>query len=301
MKKNVFILALASWSLTQAQEAASTTPSAAGLDASTQILLWLLGTLVLLGLLTVFVSIRVIILLINQENARKGYPAISLFGDLWKKIDKQFVSGEMTPIELESEARLPHAYDGIYELNNQMPPWLRNLFIGTIGFAVVYMAVYYVFGVGKFQEQEYEEQVMMAALKQEEYLKKMANSIDESNVKLDLKDVAMIEKGKSIFMSNCKACHGGNGEGGVGPNLTDSYWLHGNTINDVFKVVKYGVPEKGMIAWQSKMTPMDLAAVSNFIFTMQGTNPVNAKQPEGKNYAETDNVKVETDSATINL
>ncbi|MFQ3575449.1 MAG: cbb3-type cytochrome c oxidase N-terminal domain-containing protein [Cytophagales bacterium] len=284
MKKLVFCFAFSLLRVANAQEV-STTASNQGLDVNTQILLWLFGILVVLGLLTVLVSIKVILLLINQENKRKGYAEISLMGDLWKSIDKKFVSGDMVPLELESEARLPHAYDGIYELNNQMPPWLKNLFIGTIGFAVVYLAVYYVFGLGKFQDQEYQDQMKLAAIQQEEYLKKAANSIDESNVKLDLKDLAMLEKGKNIFMNNCKACHGENGEGGVGPNLTDSYWLHGNSINDVFKVVKYGVPEKGMIAWQSKMTPMDLASVSNFILSLQGSKPENAKQPEGKNYA----------------
>ncbi len=77
-----------------------------------------------------------------------------------------------------------------------------------------------------------------------EYLKKSANNVDESTVKV-LTEAADIAGGEKVFTQNCAACHGKAGEGVVGPNLTDDYWLHGGSIKDVFKTVKYGWPEKG--------------------------------------------------------
>ena len=253
-------------------------------DSVPQVLLWLSILVMIIALITLIVSIHVILLIINKENERLGYPKISLLGDLWEKIDKKYIRGEVKPVEQETYHLLPNSYDGICELNNPMPPWLRNLFYGTITFSIIYLAIYFVFKVSPLQIEEYEEEIRIAQIKKEEHLKKMENSVDENSVKSDLNNIALIDRGKKIFISNCKACHGEFGEGGVGPNLTDSYWLHGNKINDIFKTIKYGVPAKGMIAWQSKLTPMDIAAVSNYILTLQGTNPPNAKQPEGKNY-----------------
>lgn len=63
--------------------------------------------------------------------------------------------------------------------------------------------------------------------------------------------------------------------------MTDEYWLHGGEIEDVFKVVKYGVLDKGMIPWEQSLTPAQIAEVSNYILTLRGTNPPNAKEPQG--------------------
>jgi cytochrome c oxidase cbb3-type subunit 3 len=97
-----------------------------------------------------------------------------------------------------------------------------------------------------------------------------------------LKDSKIVSSGKEIFIAKCVACHGQAGEGGVGPNLTDEYWLHGGSINDIFKTVKYGVPEKGMIAWQATLKPNEIQSVSNYILSIQGSNPANAKAPQGE-------------------
>jgi cytochrome c oxidase cbb3-type subunit 3 len=85
-----------------------------------------------------------------------------------------------------------------------------------------------------------------------------------------------------VYLNSCAACHGQAGEGNVGPNLTDAYWLHGGGIKNVFKTVKYGVPEKGMIAWEKQLSPAQIAQVSSYILSMQGTNPPNAKAPQGE-------------------
>jgi cytochrome c oxidase cbb3-type subunit 3 len=107
-----------------------------------------------------------------------------------------------------------------------------------------------------------------------------------------LSDQADLEAGKIIFNTQCAVCHGTMGEGGIGPNMTDQYWIHGGSIKDIFKTVKYGVPEKGMISWKSQLSAGDMAKVSSYILTLVGTNPPNQKEPQGELYQE----QVETEA-----
>jgi cytochrome c oxidase cbb3-type subunit 3 len=67
----------------------------------------------------------------------------------------------------------------------------------------------------------------------------------------------------------------------VGPNLTDKFWLHGGDIKSIFKTLTHGVPEKGMIAWNKTLNPLQIQKVASFILTLQGTNPAGAKEPQG--------------------
>jgi cytochrome c oxidase cbb3-type subunit 3 len=94
-------------------------------------------------------------------------------------------------------------------------------------------------------------------------------------------------EGGLIFAGVCAACHGKGGEGMVGPNLTDENWIHGGGIKNIFKVIKYGVPEKGMISWQSQLKPDDMRKVASYILSLKGTNPPNAKAPQGEIWTET--------------
>ena len=133
---------------------------------------------------------------------------------------------------------------------------------------------------------ELDKTMQVATAEKEEYLKKVAAKINENTV-TTVSDKAQLTEAKAMFQQKCAACHGQNGEGGVGPNLTDEYWLHGGGIHNVFKTIKYGVPEKGMISWQNQMTPIDMQKVASYILTIKGTNPANAKAPQGDKYTET--------------
>ena len=92
---------------------------------------------------------------------------------------------------------------------------------------------------------------------------------------------SLVAEGELIFKNSCAACHGQLGEGGVGPNFTDDYWIHGGGIKDLFKTIKYGVPEKGMISWQSQLKPGDMQNVASYILSLRGTNPPNQKEAQG--------------------
>lgn len=187
----------------------------------------------------------------------------------------------LRPLSEEKDIVIDHEYDGIRELDNPVPLWFNGLFYATVVFAVVYLAVYHVFGWGLTQEQEYEREMARAEVARELYLSQVANLVDENNVEVDLSP-AIVNAGQAIYMANCAVCHGQAGEGGIGPNMTDEYWVHGGEINDIFRVIKYGVIDKGMIPWEQMLTPGQIAEVSNYILTLRGTNPPNAKEPEGE-------------------
>ena len=175
---------------------------------------------------------------------------------------------------------MDHDYDGILELDNSLPPWWLIMFFGTIFFGAIYMGYYFLMN-GPSQEREYLDEMMMAQEEVDAYKEMMGPTVDETNVEL-ITDASSLDEGKEIYDLNCVACHGPNGEGGVGPNLGDDYWIHGNSISDVFSTVKYGVPEKGMIPWESQLNPKQIQNVSSYILTkIAGTNPAGGIDPQG--------------------
>lgn len=197
----------------------------------------------------------------------------------WQAIGAKLLS--LRPLEEEKDLEIEHEYDGIKELDNPVPAWFNALFYSTIAFGVVYLLVYHVFGWGPNQDQEYQREMALAEKAKQEFLAQAANLIDESTIEIDATG-ALAAAGQGIYMANCAVCHGNAGEGGIGPNLADEYWLHGGDIKDVFAVVKYGVPDKGMVPWEQTLTPGQIAEVSNYIMTLVGTNPPNPKDPQGE-------------------
>lgn len=188
-------------------------------------------------------------------------------------------------VEKEAEILMDHDYDGIKELDNNLPPWWKYGFYLTIVVAIVYMIHYHGAKTGNLQAAEYAEEVKAAEIAIAEHMKNSANNVDESSVKM-LTAEADLKTGKDLFISTCAACHGQLGEGGVGPNLTDDYWVHGGSVVDIFKTVKYGWPDKGMKSWKEDLSPMQMAQVTSFIKTLRGTNPPKQKEKQGDLYVE---------------
>lgn len=187
------------------------------------------------------------------------------------------------PMAKEETILLDHEYDGILELDNNLPPWWKNLFYLTIIFAVGYMLYYHVFD-GPTQEMEYEREVATATIAIEEYKKNNPDLIDASSVEM-LTDAADLNAGESIYNTNCAVCHRADGGGGIGPNLADEYWILGGDIASIYNVISEGGRAgKGMVAWKSELNPLEIAQVSSYILTLQGSNPADAKAPEGDLY-----------------
>ncbi|MCD6068997.1 MAG: cytochrome c class [Bacteroidetes bacterium] len=187
-------------------------------------------------------------------------------------------------IEKEQDIMLDHDYDGIRELDNDLPPWWKYGFYLTVAISVIYMINFHVVKTGDLQTEEYEKSMAAAKAEVEAYMKTAAGNVDESTVKQ--LEGADIEQGKEIFTGNCAACHGKDGQGTVGPNLTDAYWLHGGSMPDIFKSIKYGWVDKGMKSWKEDLSPMQIAQLTSYIRTLAGTNPAGAKAAQGDLYKE---------------
>jgi cytochrome c oxidase cbb3-type subunit 3 len=202
----------------------------------------------------------------------------------WNKIMNR--ASDAVPIEEEETILLDHNYDGIRELDNHLPPWWKWLFYFTIVWGIVYLFVYHVFDALPLMHEEYDIVMEDARIAREAFMASAGNNIDESNVEFS-DEPQVLANGKAIYDRECVACHAPEGQGLIGPNFTDNYWIHGGSINDVFTTVKYGVPQKGMISWQSKLSPSEMRDVSSYILTFVGTTPKNPpppKAPEGQLY-----------------
>ena len=194
------------------------------------------------------------------------------------KIYKKLVGTR--PMEEEGELILDHNYDGIKELDNNLPPWWLWGFYASIFFAAFYLLKYHVFN-GDSQIDEYETELAQAKIDLEEYKKTAKDLVDFNTVEL-LTDASDLSSGKAIFEANCVACHMSDGGGGIGPNLTDHNWILGGGIKNVFKTVSEGGRDgKGMIAWKSTLKPAEIAQVSSYLLTLEGTTPAKPKAPEG--------------------
>jgi len=184
------------------------------------------------------------------------------------------------PMEEEGEIVLDHNYDGIKELDNNLPPWWIYSFYASIIFAVIYMFKYHVFN-GDNQITELKTEYAEAKIAIEEYKKTAKNLVDFNTVEV-LTDASDLEAGKTLFETNCIACHKADGGGGIGPNLTDPNWILGGGIKNVFKTVSEGGRDgKGMIAWKQSLKPLEIAQVSSYVLQFEGTTPAEPKAAEG--------------------
>lgn len=239
----------------------------------------LIGFVVIYKLLSAM--IRMEELKIYEKHGISAFVDTKKESSFWKRLDSKLT--DAIPLEKEKDIMLDHDYDGIRELDNKLPPWWVWLFKLTIFIGVVYMGYYHMSGNEWSSDREWEEEMAAAKIEVDAYLATKKDLITEKDVTelTGEKDLAI---GKKIYDQNCLACHGDKGQGGIGPNMTDEFWIHGGSVKDIFKTIKYGVLEKGMIAWKSQLKPKKMQQVTSYIMTMQGTNPPNAKAAEGEKY-----------------
>jgi cytochrome c oxidase cbb3-type subunit 3 len=282
------------------------TEGVANQSGSVETLLYVvIGLVLLISVLVLLVAIYTLfvvrtILLQEQAKAEAEGAEIIPEASIWKKLSKSLT--RVTPIEREADILLDHNYDGIRELDNHLPPWWKWLFYLTMVWSVIYLLAYHVFDVLPSSDQEYNNEIMRAEAALEARRATMTDLFDETNVEVTT-DATALENGASIFARQCAVCHQADGGGNVGPNMTDEYWIHGGDIKDLFSVIKYGVPEKGMISWEAQLTPGDMRDVASYILTLQGTTPANPKTPEGELYvppvAAEDSASVEETNAEV--
>ena len=175
---------------------------------------------------------------------------------------------------------LDHNYDGIQELDNNLPRWWVWLFYITILYAAVYLIYYHVARVGDLQVAEYDKEVKAGAI-----LKDAAMGHFEANIPTltPSTDAAVLQDGSQTYAKFCAPCHRADGGGLVGPNLTDNYWIHGSNYVDTVKVIWDGVPAKGMITWKAVLKPEQIQSVASYIYTLRGAKLLSpGKLPENQ-------------------
>ncbi len=190
------------------------------------------------------------------------------------------------PIENESSLLLNHDYDGIKELDNNLPPWWVYSFYACIVFAAIYLVRFEILGADN-QEMELKKELAQAKIDVEAYMKNAPDLMDEKTVTL-LTDPAALAQGKEIFTTNCAACHRADAGGQIGPNLTDDHWILGGGIKNVFHTITNGGRDgKGMVSWKTNgMKPKDIQKVASYVLSLRGSNPKDAKAPDGELWVE---------------
>ena len=171
-----------------------------------------------------------------------------------------------------------HSYDGIEELDNPLPKWWLYGFYLTIVFAVLYTG-YYQFGPGISLSEAYTRSV--AAIKASR-ADQQKGGVDTAALLAAVADKGQAAQGKAMFLEKCAACHGENGQGIIGPNLTDKFWIHGGKPEQIFTTIKTGVPDKGMPVWGETLKPDEMMRLVSFIASIKDSHPVGAKEPQGQ-------------------
>ncbi len=176
---------------------------------------------------------------------------------------------------------LGHDYDGIEEYDNPLPGWWTWLFVASIVFSVGYYA-YYQLGPGPTVVAQYEDE-MRVADERRAALAPPPGTASEASLRGLAGNAGAMAGAKEIFAVRCMPCHGTQGQGLIGPNLTDDYWLHGGTLVQIREIISQGVPEKGMVPWKDQLKPEELDALTAYVSTLHGSNPPNPKPAQGVN------------------
>ncbi len=213
--------------------------------------------------------------------AKNKRPEFKWVNKLYKRLTRS------RAIDKEQEIILDHNYDGIRELDNVLPPWWVYMFYVTILFGLVYLVRFHIAG-DYTQAIEYENEVAEAKIAIEEYKKTAKNLVDVNTVEV-LTEASDLSAGEKIFTTNCVVCHMADGGGGIGPNLTDNYWILGGGIKNVFRTISEGGRDgKGMVAWKQSLKPLEMAQVASYVLQFQGTTAGNPKAAEGEIWVDPD-------------
>ena len=232
----------------------------------------------------------------EQKSMLAETTSISFKESSWYKNLMKMLTKSVT-IENEGQLLLDHDYDGIKELDNNLPPWWVYLFYGCIIFAAVYLFRFEIMGADN-QEIELKKEMAQAQIDIAEYKKTAPDLMDENTVTL-LTDPTDLAAGKAIFTTNCVACHRADAGGQIGPNLTDDQWILGGGIKNIFHTLLNGGRDgKGMISWKGTLKPKQMQEVASYVLSLKGSNPKDPKAPEGEIWVDPNAPKMDA-AATV--
>ena len=174
---------------------------------------------------------------------------------------------------------MDHEFDGIQEFDNRLPNWWLWLMWGSMVFALLYWVFFHTLGVGKLPRERFDMEMQVA--QEAQIARALEAGIDNEFFVMMSQTEDKVAEGREIFVKHCVACHLDQGQGSVGPNLTDGYWIHGCEPMQMLKTINDGVAAKGMPAWMNQLGPTRVHAVLSYILTIKG-NEVAGKAPEGE-------------------
>lgn len=219
-------------------------------------------------------------LMTPEERAEKAKLEARPFSETpWVRSFMKKITKSST-MDQEKELMMDHDYDGIKELDNDLPPWWVGLFWATAIFAVIYLLRFEVFD-GDNQITEFEKDMAKAREQVEEYNKTATDRLSASDAKY-LTDEASLAKGKQLFDTSCAVCHRTDGGGGIGPNLTDDHWILGGGVETIFHTISEGGrPNMGMVPWNGVFKPAEIEMLTSYVISLNGNQVIDPKASEG--------------------
>lgn len=190
-----------------------------------------------------------------------------------------------SPEETRGPKLLGHEYDGIQEYDNPMPKWWKWLFWGSFYFSLLYFAHYHLTGNGTSVERGYADEVSQAREAEAQALLQ-GGGPNEDKLREMMANDGLMSDAKPLFVAKCAQCHGNDGEGKIGPNLTDAYWLHGDaSLMSLYTSVGEGFPQKGMPAWNRQLRLVEVMKLAAFVGSIKNKNLTGPRPPEGTELA----------------
>ena len=183
--------------------------------------------------------------------------------------------------EEKEKDEIVHIYGDIREMDRELPRWWLYTLYGSILFAFGYWFHYEVFRGGDNPSQTYAKEVAIARAREAEKVR-AAGVLDDVSLVTLSRDPSTTGRGKEVFVQTCAACHGPEGAGNIGPNLTDAHWIHGGAPTRIFSTIRDGVADKGMPAWAPQLGIERVEAVTAYVLSIRGTNVPGGKPPQGE-------------------
>jgi cytochrome c oxidase cbb3-type subunit 3 len=180
---------------------------------------------------------------------------------------------------------LEHEYDGIREYDNPLPGWWKGIFVITILFAPLYAWWFHFGGPGTSVQKEFAQEWASYQAWKASADEEAAVVVTEELLEHWSHQASTIAAGRDIFVKNCVGCHLDDARGQIGPNLTDTFQIHGTTRLDLYATIRDGVPDKGMTSWGQTMQPREMATVAAYVSSLRGHPVADGKPPQGEKVA----------------
>ncbi len=176
-------------------------------------------------------------------------------------------------------AETGHSYDGITEYDNPTPGWWHLLFFLSIIFSIGYFIIYSADPLAPTVQGDWEKDVAEANAK---IFAKIGNlKADEPTMLAMMVQPEWMSFGTSLFKANCISCHGREGQGEVGPNLTDDSYKNITQLPDFLRVVREGAAGGAMPAWKGRLSDNEVVLVASYAASLRGKNLPGPRGAEG--------------------